>query len=524
MKILIFGKGFIGSRLAHEWPDAILSSARIDDRVAVSKALDEHKPDAVVNAAGKTGRPNVDWCETHQAETYAANVVGPLTLADECGKRGVYLLHLASGCVFYGASPQPGGWRENDFANPVSFYSRTKSAADLVLEKMANVGIVRLRMPIDKFSNERNLIDKLAGYKQVIDVENSVTVIDDLVAVCRALISAKGQGVFHAVNPGTLKHRELLELYRLYVEPGHVCEWISEGELITRGLAKAKRSNCILASTRLKELGIEMRPIDVAIVDTMVKYAAAKNAAPAVAHHASIKKLKGVICAGGLGTRLAPLTNITNKHLLPVYNKPMILYPLHTLINAGVHDIMVVTGPEFAHQFVKLLGSGASYGVNITYRIQDKPGGIAHALGMAKDFIGDDNCAVILGDNVFDEDFSGIFNSFVSGATVFYKETNNAKAYGVIEIDASGKVLSIEEKPLVPKSNLAQVGLYLFDHRVFSLIDGLHPSGRGELEITDITDAYRRGGELVARPVAGPWWDVGSFEGLAHAAEYFSKK
>ena len=525
MKILIFGKGFIGTRLAKEWPDAVLSSARLEDRAAVAAALDEHKPDAVVNAVGKTGKPNVDWCETHQTETYASNVVLALSLAAACQARGIYFLHLSSGCIFYGPSPASGGWRENDFANPESFYSRTKYAADLVLSRLPNVGVVRLRMPIDRIPGERNLIDKLANYKQVIDVENSVTVIDDLVAVCRALIAARGQGVFHAVNPGSMKHRELLELYRLYVDHSHVCEWINDSELVPRGLVRAKRSNCILSSTRLKELGIEMRPIETALIDTMMKYAAAKNGAVTSAQpSAAPKRVKGVICAGGLGTRLAPLTNITNKHLLPVYNKPMVLYPLDTLISAGVRDIMVVTGPEFAHQFVKLLGSGAQYGVNITYRIQDKPGGIAHALGMAKDFVGTDNCAVILGDNVFDEDFSGVFNSFANGAAVFYKETNNAKAYGVIEIDAAGKVLSIEEKPLAPKSNLAQVGLYLFDHRVFDLIDGLHPSGRGEFEITDVTDAYRRANELVARPVAGPWWDVGSFEGLAHAAEYFSKK
>jgi glucose-1-phosphate thymidylyltransferase len=524
MKILIFGKGFIGTRFAHEWPDAILSSVRIDDAAAVAKALDEHRPDAVVNAAGKTGRPNVDWCETHQTETCASNVIGPLVLASACQARGVYLLHLSSGCIFYGPSPSPSGWREDDFANPVSYYSRTKYAADLLLSRLPNVGIVRLRMPIDRIPNERNLIDKLSGYKQVIDVENSVTVIDDLVGVCRALVAARGQGIFHAVNPGTLKHRELLELYRMYADHNHTCEWIAENELEARGLVKAKRSNCILASSRLKELGIEMRPIEIAIIDTMMKYASAKNAVASPPRiSAAAKRIKGVICAGGLGTRLAPLTNITNKHLLPVYNKPMILYPLYTLINAGVHEIMVVTGPEFAHQFVKLLGSGAQYGVNITYRIQDKPGGIAHALGLAKDFVGSDNCAVILGDNVFDGDFSSAFAAFASGATVFYKETNNARAYGVLEIDATGKVLSIEEKPLVPKSNLAQVGLYLFDHRVFEVIDGLHPSGRGELEITDVTDAFRRAGELVARPVSGPWWDVGSFEGLAAAAEYFSK-
>jgi glucose-1-phosphate thymidylyltransferase len=236
------------------------------------------------------------------------------------------------------------------------------------------------------------------------------------------------------------------------------------------------------------------------------------------------KKIKGVICAGGMGTRLAPLTNTTNKHLLPVFNRQMVLYPLQTLIDAGIRDIMVVTGPEFAYQFVRLLGSGAAYGVDITYRIQDKPGGIADALRMARDFAGDNDVAVILGDNIFDENFSEIFASFSGGAAVFYKQTDNARAYGVIEIAEGGRVLSIEEKPQRPKSDLAQVGLYLFDAEVWDIIASLKPSARGELEITDVTNAYLNNGKLMARPVNGPWWDVGSFEGLAKASEYFSKK
>ncbi len=525
MKILIFGKGFIGTRLAASWPDAVLSAARIDDPVAVAQAFEEHRPDAVVNAAGKTGRPNVDWCETHKAETVKANISGPIILAEACVKFGAYLLHLGSGCIFYGPAHDPLGWRENDFANPVAFYSRTKYAADLALQALPNVGIVRLRMPIDHVPGERNLITKLAGYKQVIDVANSVTVIDDLVQVCRGLIEKRGEGIFHATNPGTMKHRELMELYRTYVDPNYDCEWINESDLESRGLVVAKRSNCLLQTKRLNELGITMRPIAEALKETMIKYAENKRlSAPTAPHPTPLKKIKGVICAGGLGTRLAPLTNITNKHLLPIYNKPMVLYPLQTLVRAGVNEIMIVTGPEFAHQFVKLLGSGAAYGVNITYRIQDNPGGIADALYMARDFVGNDNCAVVLGDNIFDEDFSPAFCSFNSGATVFYKETENARAYGVLEIDALGKVLSIEEKPSAPKSKLAQVGLYLFDHRVFDVIHNIHPSARGELEITDVTDAYRHNDELVARQVSGSWWDAGTFEGMAAASDYFSKK
>ncbi|MDP3793739.1 MAG: sugar nucleotide-binding protein, partial [Candidatus Uhrbacteria bacterium] len=180
MAILIFGKGYLGSRLAAAWPGAILSDARIDDKAAVLRAIDEHHPEAVVNAAGKTGTPNVDWCETHQAETFRANTIGALTLAEACQERNVYFLHLGSGCIFYGPSPDPNGWRENDFANPEAYYSRTKYAADLLLSHLPNVGVARLRLPIDSVPSPKNLIDKLSSYKQVVDVENSVTVIEDL--------------------------------------------------------------------------------------------------------------------------------------------------------------------------------------------------------------------------------------------------------------------------------------------------------------------------------------------------------
>lgn len=273
MKILIFGKGYVGTRLAGAWPEAVLSEARIDDAVAVRAALDEHKPDAVLNAAGKTGSPNVDWCESHQVETYRSNVIGALTLAEVCQEKNVYLLHLASGCVFYGPSPDPRGWLEEDFANPTAFYSRTKYATDLVLSRLPNVGIARLRMPIDCMPGTRNLIDKLSRYTQVIDVENSVTIVEDLISTCYQLMEKRGTGIFHVVNPGTMKHRDLLGLYKELVDPNHSCEWISNDDLVNRGLAVKGRSNCILQSPRLIELGIHVRPIEIALRDTMVKYA-----------------------------------------------------------------------------------------------------------------------------------------------------------------------------------------------------------------------------------------------------------
>jgi dTDP-4-dehydrorhamnose reductase len=273
MSILIFGAGFLGTRLARELPDAILSKADIADPRAVESAIAQHRPAAVLNAAGKTGTPNVDWCEAHPLETARSNVLGAITLAEVCVTKDIYLLHLASGCIFYGPSPAPEGWREDDYANPSAVYSRSKYAADLMLSRFPNVGIARLRMPIDSIPGPRNLITKLAAYREVIDVENSVTVVDDLVKVIAELIRLRATGVFHATNPGTMRHRDLLTLYKELVDPSHVTTFIREEELVSRGLAVRSRSNCVLSSTRLDAIGLTMRPIDVALHSTMTKYA-----------------------------------------------------------------------------------------------------------------------------------------------------------------------------------------------------------------------------------------------------------
>lgn len=273
MKTVVFGPGYLGHRLAAALPDAVLVPGDISDLAFVREALAAHEAVAVINAAGKTGRPNVDWCETHQRETYRSNVVGPLVLAEACEARGAYLLHVGSGCVFYGPSPSPGGWREDDFANPISYYSRTKYAADLALAPLANVGVARLRMPLDGAPNARNLITKLSRYPFVIDVENSVTVVDDFVTVAGELVRRRAQGVFHVTNPGVMRHRDLLAAYRTFVDPKHAAELIPAEELTARGLAAAARSNCILSSDRLAALGIAMPPIDVALPKLMAEYA-----------------------------------------------------------------------------------------------------------------------------------------------------------------------------------------------------------------------------------------------------------
>ncbi len=279
MKILIFGKGYIGSRLELAWKDeAIFSDAYINTIEDVEKEILKYQPDAVLNAAGVRGKPNVDWCEDHQLETMMGNTVLPILIAHACAKHGVYLLHMGSGCIYYGDSVhEDKAWKETDHGNPSAVYSRAKWAADLVLSTLPNVGIARIRMPIDWVPSPNNMIDKLATYPNVIDVENSVTVLDDMIDVFRQMVEKKAEGIFHVTNPGTMRHRELVDLYHEQVDPTHTCNWITEEELVEKGLAKKLRSNNFLSNERLAEYGIHMRPVKEAIRDTMQKYAEAKK-------------------------------------------------------------------------------------------------------------------------------------------------------------------------------------------------------------------------------------------------------
>lgn len=280
MKILIIGaKGYIGDRCAKAWSDAVVFDGHIETKDDMLRALDMHTPDAVFNAAGITGKPNVDWCETHQLETIIGNTQLPILIAAACQERGVYFLHIGSGCIFYGDSPHPDKkWREYDMGNPTEVtYSRTKWAADLVLSTLPNVGIARIRMPIDYMPSAKNMIDKLAAYPKVIDVENSVTIVEDMVYAFRALLEKKAPGIFHITNPGILKHREIMALYEKYVDPTHTNEWITNDDLVKQGLATKGRSNNFLASTRLEEYGIQLREVHVAMDDVMQQYARLKK-------------------------------------------------------------------------------------------------------------------------------------------------------------------------------------------------------------------------------------------------------
>ncbi|WP_138430320.1 sugar phosphate nucleotidyltransferase [Fodinibius saliphilus] len=232
--------------------------------------------------------------------------------------------------------------------------------------------------------------------------------------------------------------------------------------------------------------------------------------------------MKGIILAGGTGSRLYPLTKVTNKHLLPIGNKPMIYYPIEKLIAAGIDEILIVTGTEHMGDVVNLLGSGKDFGCRFTYKVQDEAGGIAQALGLAENFVGDDSMTVILGDNIFQTSLEEAVNAYPGiGAQIMLKEVEDPERFGVAEVD-NDRIVSIEEKPDQPKSNLAVTGMYMYDAKVFDYIRTLEPSDRGELEITDVNNHYVAEDAMRFSVMDGWWTDAGTPKSYKRANELVS--
>lgn len=236
--------------------------------------------------------------------------------------------------------------------------------------------------------------------------------------------------------------------------------------------------------------------------------------------------MKGVILAGGLGTRLRPMTSVTNKHLLPVYDRPMIYYPIQALLNAGINEILIVTGGENAGDFLKLLGNGKSLGVkDLHYTYQEGEGGIADALKLAEDFVDGEKCVVVLGDNIIEKNIKkavGEFFTQPSGAKILLKEVADPQRFGVVRLE-DDRVVQIVEKPKDPPSNLAVTGIYMYDADVFDFARDLKPSERGELEITDVNNAYLQRGDLTYEILDGWWTDAGTIESLYRASRLIAE-
>lgn len=235
--------------------------------------------------------------------------------------------------------------------------------------------------------------------------------------------------------------------------------------------------------------------------------------------------MKGIILAGGLGTRLYPLTHATNKHLLPVFDKPMVFYPIQTLVRAGIKEILVVTGGPFAGHFIRVLKNGKELGMDhLEYAYQEEERGIAEALSLCEDFADEGPLTVILGDNTTDADISPAVKNFKEGAVVFLKKVPDPQRFGVPVFDKRKRIITIEEKPKKPKSNFAVTGLYIYDNHVFDYIRQCQPSKRGELEITDVNNCYTKAGKLEWYELDGYWLDAGTFRTLFLANKYWAEK
>jgi dTDP-4-dehydrorhamnose reductase len=264
--VLLGGRGYLGGYFLQAYPDAVVPQLDISDRAAVAAVLDEHRPDVVINCAGKTGRPNVDWCETHQAETLRANVTGVLVVLEECLKRGLYLVHLGSGCIYSGDRGGQ-GWREEDAPNFAgSFYSRTKAWSDQVLQAFGVLNL-RLRMPFDGTTSDRSLIMKLRKYSRVLTERNSLTCLPDLMRAATTLIERRATGTYNVVNPGAISPYEVMTLYRKIVDSSHRFEPLPAeklGEVATTG-----RSNCVLNGDKLRAAGIPMPSVEEAVTRSL---------------------------------------------------------------------------------------------------------------------------------------------------------------------------------------------------------------------------------------------------------------
>lgn len=270
MKYLIFGNGYVANKFLNYFgSDALISDRRIEDYSVVKKEIEEKKPEIVINCAGKTGRPNVDWCEDHKMETMFSNVVAPLILARVCEELSVYMVHVGSGCVYEGYKNGE-GFGEDDQPNFFgSFYSRTKASSEKLLKEFPILQL-RLRMPFDSIPSERNFISKIIKYPKVISVPNSISVLDDFLFAAKSLMDKKAKGIFNVTNPGVIDHKEILDMYKEIVDPTYNYELFSLEEM--EKITVAKRSNCGLSTKKMESEGIYLRPVREAVLDALIKY------------------------------------------------------------------------------------------------------------------------------------------------------------------------------------------------------------------------------------------------------------
>ncbi len=501
MKILLLGaNGLLGKDLIKVLANEKLFSfghkeLDISKKNDVLSKIAEIKPDVVINSAAYT---DVDGAETNKDLNWAVNAEAVGYIADACKLSGAAFLHVSTDYVFDGVQR---GYTEFDQTSPINEHGRAKAKAEsLIKEKLDKYFIVRTSWLFGKHG--KNFVDtilRLSKEKESLAIVNDQvgcpSYSKDVALKIKQIIAGHDYGIYPVTNPGS-------------------CSWYEFAKTTLR-LAKIKTPITPISSEQLSRPA--KRPKFSILINT--KLEPLRNWEEALEDYLGLFDVKGIILAGGTGSRLNPITKVTNKHLLPVNDKPMVYYPLFSLIDAGIRKIMLVTGTEHAGDFMKLLGSGKDFGVDLTYKVQDGALGIANALALCEDFVGEDKFVVILGDNIFSDSITPEIEAFKNGseeARIFLKEVDDAQRFGVANI-ANKRIVGIEEKPKDPKSRFAVTGIYMYGPDAFDIIRSLKPSARGEYEITDLNNEYIRRGSLAYSVLKGHWTDAGTFESLYRA-------
>lgn len=518
-KILLIGKdGMLGSelfsRLAknpnYEVEGTTLETLDICDAEAVCQKAQQEKPYFIVNCAAYT---NVDGCETNFDLANAVNGVAVGNIAQAAKLVDATLIQISTDYVFDGELPVEKAYTEEMEPCPVSAYGKTKLLGEENAKKAEKYYILRTAWLYGQGNNFVRTMLKLAQTREeisvVCDQHGSPTSTTTLCEIIEAMLEKEPEyGIYHSTNEGfTTWYEFAKKIFELSGKQITVKPVTSE-EYPT---PTKRPHNSQLSKEKLHRI----RSISERLCRGFKRVFERRE-----------DIMKGIILAGGSGTRLYPITLAVSKQLLPVYDKPMIYYPLSTLMQAGINEVLIISTPVHISAFEALLGTGEELGMKLSYKVQEKPVGLADAFRLGADFIGEDSVSLILGDNMIYgpglETMLQEASSLTEGGVIFGYEVSDPTSYGVVEMDADGNAISIEEKPEQPKSNLAVPGLYFYDNTVVEIAKNIQPSARGEIEITDVNKEYMNRGNLKVLTLGRgfAWFDTGTPDRLNDAADF----